>query len=90
MNIYITRDNEKALREYKGTMSGLVNTLLDDYRKQIEQGYGTLAQHDTNVKANLSQNFLRLKAQHDASWVKDNTVVNPKFEEPTLIPEEGM
>lgn len=32
MNIYITEDNEKYLRTQK-SMSGLINRLLDDYRK---------------------------------------------------------
>jgi hypothetical protein len=49
MNIYITKENEQALREYKGTMSGLVNTLLDSYRKQIAQGFGTLAEFGEKV-----------------------------------------
>lgn len=29
MNIYITKENERALRDYGGSMSGLINSLLD-------------------------------------------------------------
>lgn len=31
MNIYINEDNEINLRKYAGSMSGLVNRLLDDF-----------------------------------------------------------
>lgn len=56
MNIYITKENEQALREYKGSMSGLINTLLDGYRKQIVQGFGTLA--DLGTKVAITQPLL--------------------------------
>ena len=31
MNIYISKDNEQKLRAYNGSMSGLINKLLDQF-----------------------------------------------------------
>jgi hypothetical protein len=38
MHIYITPDNEKLLREYsnEGTMSGLINSLLEEFFSKTE------------------------------------------------------
>lgn len=34
MNIYITQENETSLRNYNGSMSGLINDLLSQYFDQ--------------------------------------------------------
>jgi hypothetical protein len=36
MNIYISPDNERRLRAYDGSMSGLINRLLEDHFKREE------------------------------------------------------
>lgn len=36
MHIYITQDNEQFLRSHSGSMSGLINELLDDHRDKVE------------------------------------------------------
>lgn len=35
MNIYITKENEQYLRSHSGSMSGLINELLDELRKKV-------------------------------------------------------
>lgn len=37
MHIYITEDNEKFLRSHSGSMSGLINELLDEHRGRVQK-----------------------------------------------------
>jgi hypothetical protein len=37
MNIYISKENERFLRQYSGSMSGLINELLGDYFEKTKK-----------------------------------------------------